>query len=67
MRIFDEPNLSNPEWRCPICKTRNKKPVTLVGIYGTREGNTEEAEQVHVDCLELTMYPEQRVIAMKWG
>jgi len=67
MRIFEEPNLSNPEWRCPICGTRNNKPVTLVGIYGTQNGNNEEAEQIHVDCLELTMYKDMNVIAMKWG
>ncbi len=55
MRVFDEPNLSE-NWKCPICKTADNKPIVLVGINGTQEGHTMQAEQVHVDCLDLLIY-----------
>jgi len=53
MRVFEKPNLSN-NWKCPVCGTSDIKEVVLIGIEGTREGfGTIEAEQVHLDCLEL--------------
>lgn len=30
MRTFEKPNLS-AGWKCPICKTKDKKPVVLNG------------------------------------
>ena len=51
MRIFEHPNLIN--FKCPICKTAEDKSVTLIGIDGTEEGNIMQAEQFHMDCLEL--------------
>ena len=53
MRVFNEPNISN-NWSCMICKTADIKPVVLVGIEGTQEGFNIQAEQVHLECLELT-------------
>jgi len=52
MKTFKTPNLSG-KWRCPICKTREKKEVVLVGIVGTRDGHNIEAEQIHLDCIDL--------------
>ena len=54
MRVFKEPN-TDIEFVCPICKTSDIKPVTLVGIVGTEEGNNMKAIQVHIDCLQLVM------------
>jgi hypothetical protein len=64
MRVFDEPNLYH-DWQCPICGTAEKKPVVLIGINGTEEGNNILAEQVHFECLELRIYERngERVIA----
>ena len=63
MRVFDEPNMIN--FKCPICNTADKKPVVLVGIDGTRHGGNIEAVQVHIDCIDLTMYTRggDRIIA----
>ena len=55
MKIFDKPNLSN-KWICPICKTSDNKPVILVGDPETSKDNLMEAEQYHVDCIELFKY-----------
>jgi hypothetical protein len=64
MRIFEHPNLHGFE--CPICKTSIDKPVTLVGIDGTREGNIQQAEQVHIECIELqkVKYDDKLAIVM---
>lgn len=53
MRIFEHPNFG-PGVKCPICKTRDDRPVVLVPIHGTRDGSIMEARQYHVDCIELT-------------
>ena len=55
MRIFKKPNLSHG-WKCPICGTDEEKEVALIGIIGTQDGNIMEAEQFHVDCIELSYY-----------
>ena len=52
MREFEHPN-TDSGWTCPICKTSTDKPVTLIGIVGTKEGNIMQAEQFHVECLKL--------------
>lgn len=52
MKIFEHPNTSH-DWKCPICKTNADKPIVLIGIDGTEEGNIMQAEQFHVDCIEL--------------
>lgn len=52
MKIFSEPNLGG-NWKCPICGTYDVKPVTLIAIDGTQVGSTVQAEQYHVDCIDL--------------
>ncbi len=52
MRAFKEPNLFN-NWKCPICKTADKKEVVLIGITGTEKDGNMEAEQFHLDCINL--------------
>jgi hypothetical protein len=51
MRVFDHPNMTN--FKCPICHTSDDKPVVLIGIQGTKEGNIIEARQYHLECIEL--------------
>jgi hypothetical protein len=51
MIIFPHPNMQN--FICPVCKTNDDKPVVLVGIYGTWDDGVMEANQYHLDCLEL--------------
>jgi hypothetical protein len=52
VRVFDEPNIGDG-WKCPLCGTADKKPVILAGIQGTEDGNNMQAEQIHLDCIEL--------------
>lgn len=54
MRTFMHPNLYNEEWKCPICKTREDKEIVLIGIIGTKSGNNIQAEQFHLDCINLS-------------
>ena len=61
MRVFEHPNTSEG-WVCPICKTNEDKSVVLIGIDGTEEGNIMQAEQVHIDCIELRMKKEHYLI-----
>lgn len=61
MRIFDHANLTGG-FTCPICGNGEDRPVTLIGIDGTEEGNIMEAAQVHVDCLELRINKQQKII-----
>jgi hypothetical protein len=56
MKIFDHMNTEGAA-RCPVCKTKKDKPVILVPIAGTEEGNNSQAIQVHVDCVDLTYSP----------
>lgn len=52
MRVFDHPNVTGG-WTCPVCGTADDKPVVLIGISGTEEGNIMQAEVFHLDCLDL--------------
>ena len=54
MRVFDHPNMNG--FRCPICLTDTDKPVVLIGIDGTEEDGNAEANQYHLDCIELIEY-----------
>ena len=58
MRVFDHPN-TETGWKCPICGTDEDKQIVLIGIAGTEDGNIQEAEQFHLDCLELQYYKQQ--------
>lgn len=65
MRIFEKPNLSG-RWKCPICNSSDEKPVFLAGKYGTQKDNLVEAEQIHVECLDLWYYEDTKVLAMRF-
>lgn len=56
MRIFPEMNTSGKEV-CPVCNTKENKPVTLLPVVGTQEGNLAQAIQVHVECLKPVYDP----------
>ena len=64
MRAFAKPNLGGG-WKCPICHTAEEKEVVLVGIQGTEDGGNIQAEQVHLDCIELTLNTEMQVLYQK--
>jgi len=64
MRVFKEPNLSNG-WVCPICYTNEKKPVVLIPVEGTEEGNNIQAEQFHLDCIGLVWEKRLGIIYQK--
>jgi hypothetical protein len=61
MRIFNHPAITD-DWKCPICNTNEDKPVTLIAISGTRQGNNMRAEQFHVDCLNLIWIKDSAII-----
>jgi len=65
MNIFEKPNKGGG-WECPICKTNKDGQVILAGIVGTEDGNNMQAEQIHVDCLELYIHKDQHWIGMKY-
>ncbi len=52
MKIFKNPDTSN-NWICPICKTNKDTPTVLIGIVGTETNGNIQAEQFHLDCIEL--------------
>lgn len=66
MRVFDHPNMDG--FRCPICGTSEDKPVVLIGVNGTEDGNIMEARQYHLDCIELVEHTlsSSKVIAMQF-
>lgn len=61
MRVFPRPN-KKYGWRCPICNTDEDGEVVLIRIAGTEDGNNAEAEQVHLDCLDLVWDRENGII-----
>ena len=54
MNIYDDPNMLN--FQCPICGTKEDKPVTIIPIAEKKDGLTYEARQYHVDCIQLFEY-----------
>jgi len=66
MRVFKEPNLSD-KWKCPICKTNKKEEVVLIPIVGTKEGNTVQAEQFHLSCINLMWDKSFNILYQKIG
>lgn len=54
MEIIERPNLDN--FVCPICGKSDNKPVTLIPINGTEEGNNVEVKQIHIGCISLTLF-----------
>ncbi len=61
MRTFKEPNLSN-DWKCPICNTADIKEVVLIEIAGSEDGNNIQAEQIHMDCIDLVYNKEYNIL-----
>ena len=55
VREFQRPNwtddIKTANHHCPICMTRDEKPVVLMPIKGTENDGNVEARQVHIDCL----------------
>ena len=51
LREFEEPNVSGG-FVCPICGSSEIKPIVLVGIPGTEDGNNMKAQQIHSFCYE---------------
>jgi len=64
MKIFKNPNLSGG-WKCPICKESKLGEVVLVGINGTQEDGLMQAEQIHLECIDLLYYPKDKILAQK--
>lgn len=62
MRSLEKPNLSNKDWKCPICLKRDEKEVVLVGIVGTEDDGRVEAEQFHLDCIDLIYDKSFRIV-----
>jgi hypothetical protein len=51
MRAFPHPNMTN--FCCPICRKNTDLPVVLIGIEGTEDGSIIQAQQFHLDCIDL--------------
>ena len=57
MREFPKPNFDDEKSDpCPLCRTKDIKPIYLIPIAYTGSGNTYEAIQVHKDCLEDNLF-----------
>ena len=54
MRSFE--HFSQSGAPCSICGTLDDKPSVLVPIYGSDDGSNCEALQIHLDCINLTVY-----------
>lgn len=64
MRKFEHPNTSN-NWVCPICGTNEDKPIVLIPIVGTEDGNNMQAEQFHIDYIDLMYHKDMNILAQK--
>ena len=42
-----------PEATCPVCRTNKNRPCVLIPIDYTNKGNIEEAQPVHIGCINL--------------
>jgi len=62
MRIFKG---FNKNGKCPICGTNEDKETVLIGVTGTEEGNNMQAEQFHLECLDLLYNKELGIIYQK--
>jgi len=52
MKVFQHINEQDV---CAICGSNRDEQVVLVPIDSTRDGNHEQATQVHLDCLDLRL------------
>jgi len=61
MRTFEHfPDV--PKLACPICGTNEDSECILVGIDGTADGNNEQAQPVHTNCLRHLRYLKEKGI-----
>ena len=67
MKICKHPNLKN-DWICPICKTNADEPIALVNIQGTLKDGVIEAEQIHIDCIDLNIVklPNHKILIQQY-
>jgi len=61
MRAFEHPNIG-ADWKCIICGTNTDKPVVLIGITGTEDDGNMQAEQIHLECIELEFNKEHGLL-----
>ena len=52
LRIFENMNETG---ECALCSTKEPGSIALIPLDGTRDGNIEQAVQVHIKCLNLRM------------
>lgn len=52
MKVFQSINEMDV---CAICGSNHDEQVVLVPIDGTRDGNNEQAVQVHLNCIDLRL------------
>jgi hypothetical protein len=64
MRVFEHPNMRG--FKCPICGTKDDKPVTLIAIANTQTGGICEGAQVHVGCLNPVLYLDEGVLFQRF-
>ena len=64
MNIFSGFNQSTP---CPICGTTEDKKAVLIPVSGTEKDELVECIQVHLDCIELTVYRNEQQTWLMMG
>ena len=52
MRVFEH---FPEESSCFLCGTNQDSPCVLVGVDGTGDGRIEEAEPLHIECLQTKL------------
>jgi len=62
MKIFKDCKFKQ---KCLICDKKTKGDGVLILINGTREGFNMEAKLFHVECLNLTYYKDENIIAQQ--
>jgi hypothetical protein len=59
LKVFEGFNKSGT---CPICGTNKDGKAVLITIDGTGDGRIAEAMQVHLDCLDLRVMCNRKLI-----
>ena len=55
-------NQMNKKGKCPICNTSRNSKAVLIGILGTEDGGNIQAEQFHLDCIDLSYQKEDGIL-----
>ena len=53
MKTFKQFNQST---KCPICNTNKEGETVLIPIADSNKGDIYQAEQIHLECLNLFVY-----------